>query len=84
MVLANVNELGPGCTSWEGVIPSAIIDEAPRCRVRTRHKSNKDGPQTDLHSQIDSQNIGPDSKELAKVIAAWPKLPAHLKKAVCS
>jgi hypothetical protein len=53
-------------------------------RVQPRHKSNKDGPQADPHSQIDSQKHRPHSKDLSQVIAAWPKLPAHLKKAVCA
>lgn len=50
--------------------------------ARTRLKSNNDGPATALPSQIASQNsvsLGPD---LAKVVAAWAKLPAPLKAAI--
>jgi len=47
--------------------------------ARTRHKSNKHWPSSDLPSQIASQSLGAD---LAEVVNAWGELAVPLRAAI--
>jgi len=50
--------------------------------ARTRDKSNKDGADIGVPSQIASQNPVSLGQELTRVVTAWAKLPAELRSGI--
>ena len=76
MLVANGHVLAPPVTSSQNTANGGSGG------ARTRHKSNKHGPQNAAASQGASQAVVSPGHDLTQVVTAWPKLSAPLKAAV--